>query len=39
MTGRPAAVLTENNDPDNESSTENNLPDEPSIDNTLDPDL
>jgi hypothetical protein len=30
ITGKPAAVLTENNEPDNESSTENNLPAAPS---------
>jgi hypothetical protein len=37
MTGRPAAVLTENNEPDKESSTENRRPDVPSTVNTPDP--
>ena len=37
MTGRPAAVFTENKDPDKESSIWNNLPDTPSTVNTLDP--
>jgi hypothetical protein len=35
--GRPAAVLTENKDPESESSTENRRPDVPSTVNTLDP--
>jgi hypothetical protein len=35
--GNPAAVFTENKDPDNESSIWNNLPDTPSTVNTLDP--
>lgn len=38
ITGSPAAVLTENRDPERESSTENNLPDVPSTVNTLEPD-
>jgi hypothetical protein len=33
ITGKPAAVLTLNNEPDNESSTENNLPAAPSTEN------
>ena len=37
MTGRPAAVFTENKDPDSESSIWNNLPDTPSTVNTLEP--
>ena len=37
ITGRPAIVLTENNEPDNESSTENKRPDVPSTVNTPDP--
>ena len=37
ITGKPAAVLTENKDPDSESSTENKRPDVPSTVNTLDP--
>ena len=39
ITGKPAAVFTENNEPDSESVTENNCPDEPSIENTVDPDF
>jgi len=35
--GKPAAVFTENKDPDKESSIWNNLPDTPSTVNTLDP--
>lgn len=35
--GRPAAVFTENNDPDKESSIANNLPEVPSTVNTPDP--
>ena len=38
MTGRPAAVFTENKDPDKESSTENNLPEVPSTVNNPEPD-
>ena len=37
ITGRPAAVFTENKDPDKESSTWKSLPDVPSTLNTLDP--
>ena len=37
ITGKPAAVLTENNDPDRESSMENRRPAVPSTVNTLDP--
>jgi hypothetical protein len=37
ITGKPAVVLTENNEPDNESSTENRRPDVPSTVNTPDP--
>jgi hypothetical protein len=37
ITGKPAVVLTENNEPDNESSTENKRPDVPSTVNTPDP--
>jgi hypothetical protein len=37
ITGKPAAVFTENKDPDKESSIWNNLPDTPSTVNTLDP--
>ena len=39
ITGKPATVFTENKDPDSESVTENNCPEEPSIENTVDPDL
>ncbi len=35
--GKPAAVFTENKDPDKESSIWNNLPEIPSTVNTLDP--
>jgi hypothetical protein len=35
--GKPAAVLTENNDPERESLTENKRPDVPSTVNTPDP--
>jgi hypothetical protein len=38
ITGKPAAVLTLNNEPDNESSTENNLPAAPSTENRDDVD-
>ena len=37
ITGKPAAVLTENNEPDNESSTENKRPEVPSTVNTPEP--
>ena len=37
ITGRPAAVLTENNEPESESSTWNKRPDVPSTENTSDP--
>jgi hypothetical protein len=37
MTGKPAAVLTENKEPDRESSTENSLPEEPSMDRMVEP--
>jgi hypothetical protein len=37
ITGKPAAVFTENRDPERESLTENNLPDVPSTANTADP--
>ena len=37
ITGKPAAVFTENKDPDKESSIWNNLPETPSTVNTLDP--
>ena len=39
MVGRPAAVLTENKDPDKESVTENNCPEEPCTSTTVEPDL
>jgi hypothetical protein len=35
--GKPAAVLTENNDPERESSTEKRRPEVPSTVNTPDP--
>ena len=38
MTGKPAAVFTLYNDPENVSSTENNLPAVPSIVKTFEPD-
>ena len=37
ITGKPAAVLTENRDPDKESSTEKRRPEVPSTVNTLEP--
>jgi hypothetical protein len=37
MIGRPAAVLTENNEPDRESSIWNRRPDVPSTEKTSDP--
>jgi hypothetical protein len=37
ITGKPAAVLTENKDPDKESSTEKRRPAVPSTVNTLEP--
>lgn len=35
--GKPAAVFTENKEPDKESSTENNLPEVPSTVKTPEP--
>ena len=36
--GIPVLFVTANNDPDNESSIANNVPSDPTISNTLDPD-